>query len=166
MERPLLTEQIKKTHLHHCQGLLNNLKSSSNRVIIPDEKTWTVDPVRNRRNDCYISFSGEIDETIRTLTMTKHPASVMSLGFVTTYGLVPPLAWFPAGYHLNADDYVNMLKTNLIPWVADNFPDGNVVLQQDGDPAHTSNKAQISSGRTSLSGQRRCGHHTALTETS
>lgn len=83
VERPLLTERIKEMHLQCCQALLNNLKSvAPNRIIIfSDEKTWTVDPVRNRRNDRYLSFRGKIDESLRTLTTTNHPASVMSLAF-------------------------------------------------------------------------------------
>ncbi|QQP53945.1 Uncharacterized protein FKW44_006602, partial [Caligus rogercresseyi] len=80
--------------------------------------TWTVDPVRNRRNDRYLSF-GDVDEMVRTLTTTKHPASVISLGFVASNGRP-----------LTAADYIE------IPWVWENFPGGNVVLQQDGAPAH------------------------------
>ncbi len=34
VERPLLTNRIKQTHLHGCQALLSSLKSSSNQVII------------------------------------------------------------------------------------------------------------------------------------
>ncbi len=76
VERPLMTPQIKETHLLRCQGLLNNLKSGATRRVInfSDEKTWTVDPTRNRRNDRYVAFEGEIDESIHTLTTTKHPA--------------------------------------------------------------------------------------------
>lgn len=143
VERPLLTESIKMTHLQRCKALLNDLKKAkANRVIIfSDEKTWTVDPVRNRQNDRYLSFE-DVDESVRTLTTTKHPASVMSLGFVASDGKVPPLVWFPTGYRLNAADYIKVLEDNLLPWVRTNYPDGNVVFQQDGAPAHTSKKAQ------------------------
>ncbi|QQP58107.1 Putative transposable element [Caligus rogercresseyi] len=125
-ERPLLTERIKAVHLQRCQALLNNLKSATaGRVIIfSDEKTWTVDPVRNRRNDCYLSF-GEIEKSARTLTTTKHPASAMPLGFVTSNDTAAPLIWFPTGFRLKAADYIK------------NFPDGNVLFQQDGAPAYT-----------------------------
>ncbi|QQP52994.1 Putative transposable element [Caligus rogercresseyi] len=37
----------------------------------------------------------------------------------------------------HAVDYIEILRTKLIPWVRENFPDGNVVLQQDGAPART-----------------------------
>ncbi|QQP35330.1 Putative transposable element [Caligus rogercresseyi] len=143
VERPLLTERIKSVHLQRCQALLNNLKkATAGRVIIfSDEKTWTVDPVRNRRKDRYLSF-GEIDESARTLTTTKHPASAMSLGFVASNGIATPLIWFPTGFRLKAADYIKVLKTKFLPWVRKNFPDGNMVFHQDGAPAHTALTAQ------------------------
>ncbi|QQP31680.1 Putative transposable element [Caligus rogercresseyi] len=112
-ERPLLT-------------LLNNLKSATaGRIIIfSDERTWTV------------------DSSARTLTTTKHPASVMSLGFVASNGIAVPLIWFPTGFRLKAADYIKVLKTKFLPWVKENFPDGNMVFQQDGAPAHTALTAQ------------------------
>ena len=143
VERPLLTPSMKETHLLRCKALLNDVKKAKkNRVIIfSDEKTWTVDPVRNRRNDRYLSF-GNVDESVRTLTTTKHPASIMSLGFVASDGRAAPLIWFPVGYRLTGADYVKSLEDKLLPWVQANYPDMNVVFQQDGAPAHTSKKAQ------------------------
>ncbi|QQP38829.1 Putative transposable element [Caligus rogercresseyi] len=35
------------------------------------------------------------------------------------------------------EHYIEILWTKFIPWVRENFSDGNVVLQQDGAPAHT-----------------------------
>jgi len=143
VERPLLTPKMKETHLQRCQALLNNLKKApANRVIIfSDEKSWTVDPVRNRKNDRYLSF-GDVNESIRTLSTTKHPASAMSLGFVASNGLKAPLIWFKTGFRLTAAEYIKVLEDKFLPWVRTNFPDGNVVLQQDGAPAHTANVTQ------------------------
>ena len=89
LERPLLTERMKQTHLQRCQGLLNDLKSSpAGRVIISsDEKTFDVDPVYNRRNDRYVSF-GDVDEEVRTVSTTKHAAAAMALGLVASNGIV------------------------------------------------------------------------------
>ena len=57
-ERPLLTPDIRAKSLERCQMLVNHLKSSpaGREIILSDEKTWTVDPVRNRRNDSYLSL--------------------------------------------------------------------------------------------------------------
>jgi transposase len=144
VERPLLTPQIKLVHLQRCQGLLNNLKSAkANRVIIfLDKKTWTVDPVRNRCNNRFLAFDQQVDESVRTLTTTKHPASMMSLGFVASNGEACPLIWFETGYRLTGADYVKKLRHNFLPWVRRICPNGNYVLQQDGALAHTCNVAQ------------------------
>eukprot|EP00096_Caligus_rogercresseyi_P015643 TRINITY_DN8118_c0_g1_i2.p1 TRINITY_DN8118_c0_g1~~TRINITY_DN8118_c0_g1_i2.p1 ORF type:complete len:163 (+),score=37.01 TRINITY_DN8118_c0_g1_i2:301-789(+) len=75
------------------------------------------------------------------MSTTKHPASVMSLGFVASNGKAMPLIWFQTGYRLNAADYVNM-QEKFLPWVQENFPYNNVVLQQDGAPAHTAKVTQ------------------------
>ncbi|QQP55232.1 Putative transposable element, partial [Caligus rogercresseyi] len=99
-------------------------------------KTWTVDPVRNSRHDRYLSF-GDVDENVRTLTITKHPDIVMSLGFGASNGKAMDLIWFLTGYRLTAADYIEILRTKLIPWVWENFPGGNVVLQKDGAPNNT-----------------------------
>ncbi len=144
VERQFMSVSVRQNHLHRCQGLLNNLKSApANRVIIfSDEKTCTVDPVRNRQNDHYLTF-GDVDESVRTLATTKHPASVMSLGFVASDGQKMPLIWFQTGYRLTGTGYVKILTDKLVPWVRRTYPDGNVVLQQDGVPAHTSKAAQM-----------------------
>lgn len=153
LAKPLLTPAIKENHLQRCKGLINDLKSSHpNRVIIfSDEKTWTVDPVRNRKNDRFIAF-GKVDLSKRTVTTTKHPASIMSLGFVASNGQAMPLVWFPTGFRLTASAYIEILESKLIPWVKTTFPHGNVVLQQDGAPAHTAKLTQefLSSNATIL----------------
>ncbi|KAF2362992.1 CUB domain [Trinorchestia longiramus] len=58
VERPLLTLAIRTKRREHCQRFMNDLKSAPpGRVIMfSDEKTWIVDPVRNRRNDRYLSL--------------------------------------------------------------------------------------------------------------
>eukprot|EP00096_Caligus_rogercresseyi_P005723 TRINITY_DN21716_c0_g1_i1.p1 TRINITY_DN21716_c0_g1~~TRINITY_DN21716_c0_g1_i1.p1 ORF type:complete len:135 (+),score=10.95 TRINITY_DN21716_c0_g1_i1:211-615(+) len=103
LERPLMTPKIKVTHLQRCKGLINDLKSATaGRIIIfSDEKTWTVDPVRNKRNDRFVAFE-DVNEDLRTITTTKHPASAMSLGFVASSGDTMTLIWFPRGFRLNA----------------------------------------------------------------
>ncbi len=138
--RPLSTPKIQAEHLQRCH-LINDLKSARAGIIISDEKTWTVDPVHNRQNGRCLSFS-VVDEAVRTLQTTKHPAFVMSLGFVSSNGMVAPLIWFPAGCKLTAADYIDMLETKFLPWAKAAFPDGNFVLQQDGAPAHTTKRKQ------------------------
>ncbi len=143
LERPLLTLGIKETHLQRCQALLNNLKSAkANWVIIfSDEKTWTVDQVRNSQNDRFMAF-GDINDEDRTITTTKHPASVMSLGFMALNSMAAPLIWFPAGSG-------SQRPTASRSWSPTSWHGSGptsqmemVVLQQDLAPAHTAKKSQ------------------------
>ncbi|QQP49325.1 Putative transposable element [Caligus rogercresseyi] len=105
-----------------------------------------VDPVRNRRNNRYLSFR-DVDENMRTLTTTKHPARVMSLGFCGLEREGHGSHLVLTGYKLTAADYIEILRTKFIPWVWENFPHGNVVLQQDGSPAHTVRATQAFLGQ-------------------
>ena len=104
-----------------------------------DVRTWTDDHVGNRRNNRYLSL-GKEDESARTLPKTKHPASVIYLGFVTSNGAVMPLMWYPSEYRLTARDYEAKLADKLVSWInIFGILSVTVVLQQDGIPAHTSN---------------------------
>ncbi len=52
LERSLLTWKICREHLQHCKALINNPKGAH----FNDDRIWTVDPVRHRRNDRYLAF--------------------------------------------------------------------------------------------------------------
>lgn len=91
------------------------MKHRSDRVIFfSDEKTFTVDPVVNKRTDRVVCFEDSPSE-LRHVTRTKHPASVMMLGVVASTGEKMPPVWFDAGYRLNAEDYLTILKTKVLP---------------------------------------------------
>ena len=125
--------------------LINDLKSTPARrlIIFSDEKTWTVNPVRNRRNDRDLSLEEE-NESAFTLSKTKHPATVMSLDFVASNGAVMSVISFPSGYQLTARDYKAKLADKLVTWINNSFDMSFVtlVLQQDGAPALAPNRLQ------------------------
>ena len=112
-------------------------------IIFSDENTWADDPVRSRRDDRYLSL-GEEDESALTLSKTKHPASVISLGFVAFNDAVMPLIWIPFEYRLTARYYEAKLADKLVTWFNNTFDMSPVavVLQQVGAPAHTSSRVQ------------------------
>ena len=86
----------------------------------------------------------EEDESARTLSKTKHPATVMSFVFIAFNGAVMPLISFPSGYRLIARDYEAKLADKLVPRINNIFDMSfvTVVLQQDSAPALTSNRLQ------------------------
>ncbi|KAF2364913.1 Transposase type 1 [Trinorchestia longiramus] len=80
-----------------------------------DEKTFSVHLLVNKQNDRIISFGQDISELWNVFT-TKHPASVMMLGVVTSNGEKMPPVWFPRGYRLNASAFKDVLVTKILSW--------------------------------------------------
>ena len=86
LKKPLLSRLMIQKHLERNICLLNDLKNHKNRILIfTDEKTFTVDPVFNKQNNCILTFGKDISEICKVSTK-KHPASVMMLGVVASNG--------------------------------------------------------------------------------
>ncbi len=66
-------------------------------IFFSDEKTFTVDPVCNKQNDCVVCFGNE-DSDACCVSKTKHLASVMMLRIVASTGQKMPPIWFKARY--------------------------------------------------------------------
>ena len=82
---------------------------------------------------------GEENKNTCTVSNTKHPASVMSLGFIASNSEVKTLIWFPPEYRLTARNYKAQLADKFVPWTNNTsaMSSVNAVLQQKGAPAHT-----------------------------
>ncbi|QQP34859.1 Putative transposable element [Caligus rogercresseyi] len=74
---------------------------------------------------------------IRTITKTKHPASVMMLGVVASTGGEMAPIWFPVGYRLTAADYLMVMKDKTMK----KSKKTNYIFQR-GAPAHTAKIVQ------------------------
>lgn len=138
--RPLITEAQKEKRLQRARRLLNWIKGpgAGKTIVFSDEKVFTVDPVGNARNDRRLVHSAaEEPAASSSVTRTKHPASVMVLGAVCSDGRKSPLVFVPSGARLNAAAYQQLLATHIVPWLAQQYPGGDYVWQQDGAPAHT-----------------------------
>ena len=67
----------------------------------------------------------------------------MLLGAVASTGEKSPLIWFPQGFRLNADSYIEALDRTLVPWMLrvaaahGGARPAPFLIQQDGAPAHT-----------------------------
>lgn len=115
VERPLLTQRHHELREERCKRMLADIKHNGNRIIVySDEKTFTVDPVYNKQNDRVISF-GKTPPNMRSVSKTKHPASVMMLGIVASTGDKMRPIWFPTGYRLTGADYLRILKDKVLP---------------------------------------------------
>ena len=68
----------------------------------------------------------------------------MFLGCIASTGEVSPPIWFPQGFRLNAEEYIGVLRSTILPWLAEVSAKHNqpVVLQQDSAPAHAARRTQ------------------------
>ncbi len=120
MRQKKISSTMQQKRYERSKLLLNNLKRAraGQVIIFSDEKTFTVNHVRNCQNDRYIRLDEEGDAEMNTkfISSTKHLASVMMLGVVASNGAVCPPVWFGTGYRLTAANYINMLATIIKPW--------------------------------------------------
>ena len=151
LKRPLVSERDQNVRVERYTRLLNDLKSAPPHRIIffSDEKTFDVDPHHNPQNDRFVRLpaaaagggAGDPFGAVhgeKYITSTKHPASLMFLGVVASTGEVGPVIWFAEGYRLNAEGYVNVLRTKIVPWMRQISHNHacSFVFQQDSAPAH------------------------------
>ena len=119
-----------------------------------------VDPALNPQNDRYIEFYSDEEEdeedeagdgdrrrrsSGRYVARSKHPARAMFLGAVASTGETSPPIWFPEGFRLGANGYIDGLRDTLIPWmrqVAQNRGNVPFIFQQDSAPTHRAKKTQ------------------------
>jgi hypothetical protein len=135
----------KEKRLEKCRNLVNLLKTKKPIILFSDEKVFDVDSVSNSRLDRYVSAQKmeEVPDNIKYKFQTKHPASTMMFGLVSSDGKKMPPVFFPAGTKVNSEEYINVLQIHVLPWIRKNYGLGaDYVLQQDGAPCHTSRRTQ------------------------
>ena len=79
---------------------------------------------------------------VPSVMKTKFPATVMVFGMVSSEGHIMPPHIFEVGLKVNTKVYLDVLKSEVIPWcnqVAGGWP---WVWQQDSAPAHKSKETQ------------------------
>jgi hypothetical protein len=103
------------------------------------QENFTQDQKVNRRNNRWLCS----DPTKVPIVMaTKFPANVMVLGVVSNEGDVMPPHIFPKGLRVNTDEYLDMIKTVVKPWMDQIAGNRHYIFQQDGAPVHNSKKMQ------------------------
>ncbi|XP_059094623.1 uncharacterized protein LOC131889516 [Tigriopus californicus] len=139
--RQLLSESSKNSRLERGKILINQLKKKprSTVLVFSDKKNWTVDQARNARNDRFLAYC--VDE-VPCINQTKHPASAMMLGVVSSDGKRMPPYWFPKGLRVGAKEYLEVMQEVVKPWLDATYPDNNYIWQQDSAPGHKAKVVQ------------------------
>ena len=73
---------------------------------------------------------------------TKFPATVMVFGVVSSEGHIMPPHIFEVGLKINTKEYLDVLKSVVIPWCNQVAGGRHWVWQQDSAPAHKSKETQ------------------------
>ena len=76
------------------------------------------------------------------IARSKKPTSLMFLGVISSTGEVCEPIWFPAGFRLKAVDYIEVLRTKVIPWMREVAQNRPFTFQQDSAPAHSAQATQ------------------------
>lgn len=141
--KQLISAASKKKRLDRGKVMLEEIQRATDTVFIwSDEKMFTVEAILNRQNDrLYARDAQDLPEGSRSHFRRIKPAGVMVWAAVASDGSKSPLVFIPEGVKVNSAVYIEMLKTNVLPWVSEHF--GNdYVFTQDGAPSHTSNVTQ------------------------
>lgn len=142
----LLTNSLKVSRLEKCKKIRSMMKKMKVEILLySDEKYFTVDKVRNSRNDRYITDMPvrDVPDHIKSIARSKHPSHIMVFGLVSSDGKKMPPVFCDKGFKLNTEGYLKILQENVLPWVRANYEDmGKVIFTQDGAPCHTSKATQ------------------------
>ncbi len=143
----ILSARSIQARLERARALLNQLKAPRGRgkrdcydlIFFSDEKNFTQDQKVNARNHRWICSD---PSEVPIIGQTKFPVNVMVLGVVSNQGDVMPPHIFDVGLKVNAEVYVEVLETKVLPWMFEVAGGRLFTFQQDGAPAHTSARAQ------------------------
>jgi transposase len=141
VKKHLVTQVSKEKWLEKSQNLLNIIRKKMPAILFSDKKVFDVDSVSNSRLDRYVSLdkTEEVPDNVKYKFETKHPASTMMFGLISSDGKKMPPVFFPPG----TKEYIQVLQSHVLPWIRKNYGlEGDYVLQQDGAPCTTSKRTQ------------------------
>ena len=131
-----LTDDHKADRLRFCQWILSQPAGFLQSVIWTDEKVFSLHCRPNKQNERYWGHEDPlVEDECRVQGGPKAMAWAMIVnGTVSVY-------WFDPGVRLNADSYVEMLQTFMVPRLEEMPGTHQLWYQQDGAPAHTAGTA-------------------------
>ena len=137
-----MSEATKIVRYEKARGLLNRLKhppAEDLLIFFSDEKNFSQDQKVNSRNNRWLC---DDPSEVPIVMKTKFPATVMCMGVISNKGDVMLPHFFPTGLKINTDVYLDLLNNVVKPWMDQIAAGRPFIWQQDGVPAHNSNRTQ------------------------
>ena len=137
-----MSAATKQNRYKKASALLNRIKHPpvpDILIFFSDEKNFTQDQKVNSKNNRWLCND---PSEIPIVMKTKLTATVMVLGVVSNKGDVMPPHVFEAGLRVNTEVYLDVLTNVVKPWMDEVAAGRPYIWQQDGAPAHNSNKTQ------------------------
>nr|pir hypothetical protein F26H9.3 - Caenorhabditis elegans [Caenorhabditis elegans] len=133
-----LSEAAKIKRKDRAMNLLRRFRNGAHRkVLFTDEKIFCIEQPFNTQNDRVYAKTQPNSRVQRT----GYPKGIMVFAGITANGKTP-LIFVPQGIKVNGNNYLDMLKTELMPWVKKHFKKTKWTFQQDGAPAHKHKNVQ------------------------
>ena len=132
IKKHLVYPSVKEKRFERSNKLLSLLKKSPTTILFSDEKLFTVESVSNSRTNRFIIHQPvqAVPEHVKYTFKTKHPASVMMFGLISSDGLKMPPVFIKSGQKVNTNEYIRILENHVKLWIdAHYFPDDKVVFQ-------------------------------------
>ncbi len=109
--------------------------------VFSDKKLFVVEAAHHAQNHC-ILVKDIADESVneRLMCQKQKPAS----GVDCVWWEEEPLIFILEEVKVNAAIYINILKSQVLPWLQAVYPDGKYTFQQDRALSHTARKTQAS----------------------
>ena len=121
---------MKQQRKDRCKGLLRRCRQDAHlSILFTDEKVFTVEQVLNKQNDRIYAKS----RSHTVISRKSHPQSVMVFAGITSNGKTP-LIFVPQGVKVNSANYLDLLRTEVLPWAQTHFQNKPWTYQQDSAP--------------------------------
>ncbi len=143
-KRQLLTKNTRAKRLARAKVLLER-DSIGMLPPVPfiDEKIFMVDIAHNPENPRVLARDiQKVPIKKKLVFRTQKPASCIVWVVITTCGKKTPLIFIPEGVKVKKDNYLAMLKSEVLLWWEREFAGASYIFQQDKAPSHMANEVQ------------------------
>lgn len=140
-KRPLLTSLQRQQARPKCRAMY--FKYGEKDFIMDDESYFTLDHSCQPGNNIF--YSDDINKTPDTVKYNfreKYPSKLLVWIAISPKGIAKPI-FRPSGLAINAEGYLETLKSSLVPFIKHNYSSDGYVFWPDLATSHYSTNVQL-----------------------